>query len=42
MKEELRHDIVQRWQQRQSQRHIARELGLSRRTVGRSIFSSCS
>src|SRR5580698_3987298 len=35
MKEELRHAIVQRWQQRQSQRHIARELGLSRRTVRR-------
>jgi transposase len=35
MKEELRHDLVQRWQQGQSQRHIARELGLSRRTVAR-------
>jgi transposase len=35
MKEELRHDIVQRWQQGQSQRHIADELGVSRRTVGR-------
>ena len=35
MKEELRHDIVQRWQQGQSQRHIASELGVSRRTVGR-------
>jgi transposase len=35
MKEELRHDIVQRWQQGQSQRHMARALGLSRRTVGR-------
>jgi transposase len=35
MKDELRHDIVQRWQQGQSQRHIASELGVSRRTVGR-------
>lgn len=35
MKEELRHDIVQRWQQGQSQRHMARELGVSRRTLGR-------
>lgn len=35
MKEELRHEIVQRWQQGQSQRHMARELGVSRRTVGR-------
>jgi transposase len=35
MKEELRHDIVQRWQQGQSQRHIASELGVSRRTVER-------
>jgi hypothetical protein len=29
MKEELRHDVVQRWQQRQSQRRIARALGVS-------------
>jgi transposase len=35
MKEALRHDIVQRWQQGQSQRHIARALGLTRRTVAR-------
>ena len=35
MKEELRHDIVQRWQQGQSQRQIASELGVSRRTVER-------
>lgn len=35
MKEEVRHDIVQRWQQGESQRHIARDLGVSRRTVGR-------
>lgn len=35
MKEELRHDIVQRFQQGQAQRHIARELGLSRHTVAR-------
>ena len=32
MKEELRHAIVQRWQQGQSQRHIASELGVSRRS----------
>lgn len=35
MKEELRHDIVQRFGQGQSQRHIARELSVSRHTVGR-------
>jgi DNA-binding transcriptional regulator LsrR (DeoR family) len=35
MKEELRHAIVQRWQQGQSQHHIARELGLSRGAVQR-------
>jgi transposase len=35
MKEEVRHDIVQRLQQGQSQRHMARELGVSRRTVAR-------
>ncbi len=35
MTEELRHAIVQRWQEGQSQRHIARQLGVSRRTVGR-------
>jgi transposase len=35
MREELRHDMVQRWQQGQSQRHMARELGVSRRTIAR-------
>jgi len=35
MKAELRQDIVQRWQQGQSQRSMARELGVSRRTVAR-------
>lgn len=35
MKEELRHDIVQRWQEGQSQRQIASDLGLSRSAVAR-------
>jgi transposase len=35
MTEALRHDIVQRWQQGQSQRHMACELGVSRRTIAR-------
>lgn len=40
MKDELRHDIVQRWQQGQSQRHIASELDVSRRTVGRVLATA--
>ena len=35
MREELRHDIVQRWQHGQSQRQIANDLGLSRSAVAR-------
>jgi transposase len=35
MTESLRHDIVQRWQQGQSQRRIAHAVGVSRRTVAR-------
>jgi transposase len=35
MKEELRHDIVQRFEQGQAQRHIARALAVSRHSVAR-------
>lgn len=41
MKEELRHEIVQRWQQGQSQRCIARELRVSRDTVARVLTQVC-
>lgn len=35
MTEELRNEIVRRWQEGTSQRQIARDLGVSRRSVGR-------